>query len=1820
MPKHIYYYVVFGLLLSFIHSVLSADYTITFTTSDQYIRTDKTKKQVLISAKFNPAQSGQKYLYFFNQIESAQNAKIFFAEDGVETPNYLNSLYSTQLAQTGLYVRLSEFKSTSEVTTKILIQCSENCDLVFHYRYMSKFQIKDSESEFKFLLPSANNANNPLSITLIPNENDNIYTELLSILSENSLKNFGIKVVLSGQDVTQYANVKPVFSNGYSISIDTIFGPKEVLLDKTTPMDIQISNNYGSDQLMTISLASEENLKFVYSGMSFAMTPFIEYDKRTPLLFNEVNDRSTTKNSIIFIDNYYINSQLASRDRTNITPRKKLEDYSTHAIYQKGSFSWFNFNPLNTKDNFTSFNFQFFYPGGADQYANQVLLKPLVSGYTKHFFLEGSNSLYHWLPINYVKTKYKKIHYYLRPKVNKPSISFGDCSEYPNNCSFNYTTVSAFPHARLIENIGLYYTQPVDTNKVQLIFASCGANCEYDISMTYDNEAQTLYPNKNIMKFMNDNLKDVFVLPVIPTLFNDVNIERIDIELISYNGKVDLFLYQDIKLTKEVGFNYTETGRKFTISVHKDSLIKNSYVEKDLYAVVTGTKNSYYNIKYEVVDINKKTLLSNQVNIETLKVGSEGEEKKQIFSFKNTETASKGPFYISISSLSCQSTVIMNGKSSTGYSHSLTVTSAESVYNSGEYQFEMYLINDGKSCLEGREDKVNIIGYPSIGNDYILINDYHFINTSYIKSNNAATYRYLFKPTNPQEDLEDYLFDHSININLKKYSNKGLTVTYSLENISPLTTTKPVEFSKKNIEDDDFYRIDSENITEICPGTDENDLCSLTITISSTEAANTRIDFSIYLSRNDYSYPRLLGDNEYLVNSVDSNKYKYIYQYHLIDLNKGFDNHIIIDSFGQTPNVYTKLITSKKILTGTDYNRVITLPTKENFANTSPKYDQFTKKIIVAKSSLESCTNACQLIIGILLPLDYVSQTDTQTFYSIHNSLIDSSKDAAQTIINLPANYYLKDTFSKINGERYYFVNLYHVYGDNIVEIEAMNQNEEDDTVIDCFVKLNGQMPKTNSYDMKFSSKEKRLLIPKAQITAANIYILIKSSSTSAKTDIKISYKVRVTNPLINGVSTPLFVMNSLGQERCTIARPNDYCYYFMRIRYSNPIKQINFYIPDNEYASIYIKSADGKAFDSSNGAQISVNLPTKEKNELGSDSPLKNTNYLKYILDRSFADRKDDKILLIGVTAGAVGSFKVLSTPYQTPVNNYLEGKMSGLYDITFNDAVKSAIFNINNENKNKMNIFIKAVKGDGAIYVGEKKYLLGLNTNGKDNLNIVSSDTKLEIKSELSEYDSNDEFTFAINYETSTDNKILNGVNFGKANTFSYLNANNLENIDYYFKANFTKNAQLTHNNDITINLKIYCNDCNYNVKALIITESALNSIKTGSGIEFISSYAINDVFTIIDGNDPNLGGVTFKTINVNYELFTKNIQDLSTAYIYLRLEKKNCGDSIIKVDVVPTDLTNNLPLVTDQMYIQKIYQNVKFMPLLLMKSDITNPQMRIEFVHPGSNYDIAIAHLTEKNSESLQVTSNETSTLTIHDKFEHGKHYLTLKFTEQKYRYLIFNIINKRQKELTPEEEEKNKDYFIFKYKSNYLIKDIFFMENSTITYTTSSSHIRLKFKPLKSGGFINHPIKYYANLYGVDDFKNGINNYLDLDLYLKLKKIEPIKTDVKLVKENLNEIDFKIEDLDNDNFYLTLTAIGIDNEKEDIMAYETVEISTVFGGSVGTYVKDHTAYFIIIVIICLLVLGMMCSICCAERKERRNSSNIEVNVNTAKELMP
>ena len=1040
----------------------------------------------------------EKYLYLCpikdrdKTTEYRAVAKLYFQEysDEIDDVTYLNSEYSTLDSHTGIFIKISDLSYSK---ANIFIIGYEKLHFFLLYKYVDQISF-----------PEYYNYDN-IQFNQITLEKDEHLTmkyypqahfeyDYILLVSKTSLRNIDIKILYEGENYTEKKGAY-LFPNGYSFYVD-----RKAFEKLSAYLDIDIKNNNNGNEVLLLGYIHLIPNNIFHHPMINGYQLYLEGN--STLLYFLKNPKVTSSEQ-------YFTYQTNSIDYQIIFAKSNGPDEKYHYIDDFNSMFHYNLNPDGTiRFNFddtplrTGLHLQ--YLDYSNLESTQKLVEFMVTGNPKSLFLPSKASLYHFLPKERASSV---IIFYLRPRsTERMYASIKKDNNCPENCYLKgkpeENEIMPF-----IDNIGLWYTQPTSKSDLQLLYVYCEKNCSYDIIMTYDDDPMFLYPNNNYTKFLGENKKDTFLLPVYEDLKKYDEI-RIDLTVMSGNAKLTFYSNRGktkIDITPEI------IGSKqfYVIGNTTFANESNTYYKKELFAVVEGDKNTFYNLMYSSGSSKNKSIENNKVVIELLTVPEKGKanETTKTFIFKNNYDI----FYVSISTQTCQSNVIVNNVNKTGYQHNFEIKTKEDV------KIQISLINDGIICNKGFKEEVTLFSYNKKDLN-ILLGENTLVNATFYS--NLISFTHIFKTDNSKNA------DNSFNIDTESLLlNTTLRLSYSLERISFNTMeskNKTFIFNQSIISNGNTI-ISSKQVNEICDSLNQNEICILKLNYTSSHSTPV---FSVYLNKKRNKSNIRKVPNKTLVTSANSKSVQYFY----IDLNKFNDTEIIINSYDQDLEIAKTFYSGNKQIEEADLQTQFMPPV--GYLRT-------------IQPSKKDCGIYCRLYLAVRVPQD-INKNELFTSFSI--SYFSKGEKKQLTNINLPLNYYSQYSFSESDlKEVTYYVN--GISANVNIKLKVIKKNETDNSEVTAT--LSGTTVKSLSS------------------STGSCY-----ETVNGNLGIKINYSgddkpvFRLIISTIGKTNEPVIPIISSHSERCK----SKICYYEVDITPNNEKDYAYFYVPGVENAIISIK------------------------------------------------------------------------------------------------------------------------------------------------------------------------------------------------------------------------------------------------------------------------------------------------------------------------------------------------------------------------------------------------------------------------------------------------------------------------------------------------------------------------------------------------------------------------------------------------------------------------------------------------------------------------
>ena len=1061
------------------------------------------------------------------------------------------------------------------------------------------------------------------------------------------------------------------------------------------------------------------------------------------------------------------------------------------------------------------------------------------------------------------------------------------------------------------------------------------------------------------------------------------------------------------------------------------------------------------------------------------------------------------------------------------------------------------------------------IPYGSSNFEIYLLNDNNFckegfeeevIIFSYFLNQNVLLPDNTFINTNISEKVsfvhlfkpnENDDFDNSFNIGIERLNQNSISFTYELKRISfnGLDNKEPSVKSSHKINSQKVRYISNQQIINICGEIKQYEVCSLTLTFIPS-SSNSLLGFSI--KKNGLYFSKKLTE-KILLSSVNTKSVQYFY----IDINehKNQNLELLINSYGDNIKYNFEVKKQKQ-------EDNIVLPLKSAFSDGSNNH-----QITIDKSNFSNCNEFCRLYIGVTA--QYSKEKEVSSLFSIGYKFLDEES----SYYNLPLNYFIQYTF-KDTTEINYVINPIED-DDFTFELYIIKQNEKDDT------EINADISGSINYQLKSSE---------GKCVKTGLAKEIKVKITKIKGNEKSTFKFRVSS-IGNGNSLKGFIpLISSYEEKC-LEKP---CNYILDdFSLDNEEASAYFYIPEKESSVINIKEMKFDDKYSDGGYIKSSNDKMKRPNWY----EYTNINKEKYIIIKI---EDNDRVTLCP-------SF------YNKPNNvtiNYGEKRTFTLRK----KKIENIILNIKQPSapKSKVKIDIHAIRGNGIFKFNEEIYPLGLDNSYKEDISIIIDDDKLSnikliaINEKNGKADSDNEnaadFVFTIEYKIDLFDQLLYEINYDRINSYKFYRKEKIDEVLFYL--NLSKRST----KDLNMNIKVYSNSTQYDIKSYFVNNNFIQKRLNYSELDSGLNVTGETIKTFIQGGNTNNDLFTFAKLEISSDKLQKNVKDYP--FVCIIFTPKGKKNNYAKFDLYPYEMNNTIPLVRNQLFIQKILPNNDIYQLFLSKSDtFYRKQVKINFVPPLlKKYDYAISHYDSGNSDPKKSEIDFIE----ERKDIFGKEEITLnslKNTTQKN--IIFNLF--------PKDDSKIEDSFIFSYKNQKSDEEgeIYMEIDELFNVTGDSKEVKyLIHAPASKNKGNTILISRVYEYEKIKDFDINKNNYY-ISFHLLFSDIKPIyeKYDVIAdidIYDSKRTIQHKIKK--GGDFYFTAICVLEDNERELYFVYEGIRKELDDKNALDDlldYIKDHVFASIIILIIILIILGMLINICRTERKVGRLSS-VKVDV--------
>ena len=651
-----------------------------------------------------------------------------------------------------------------------------------------------------------------------------------------------------------------------------------------------------------------------------------------------------------------------------------------------------------------------------------------------------------------------------------PDMYFDICTNYPLCDNYNYDNLYKLTDPMSINSQSSYKLNlinttiysPMDKNQYVLIVKCVKNKKQSGLPCGF----KTVYNSKNNKINLKEN--ELFSQYIQK---GETNLYKID-----FTGQNKLTkIYVDLMVfTGDIIFNPIEThlnakklymANKIFYIITIDQTLFNPEIDFN----VTGSKNSYYSIKYMLVKENDDSWITNiiesgvsyLVTIDPEGKDSHGEKKPyKYIKFCDLKLIEKEPFIVSFNSLNCKLNASAKRFKEDGSDYYEPIDSFDQYYQDIVYKNKdndyQYLLKIDEMDFSVYNNKLCMIYASAIEMNQGDLDTKAIVDEKPIVISDNEPKQIVFKDGITKIQ---YLYPHSnrdndviIKFNLLDIALYDINISYAFKNNIQLTQTG----------NEIIYLHHSEWKNLINPG----DICPIIINITKSktlEEKSPKLLISVkavqdntpsYIKKNQAQIDYLLGNNT---------------QYYYTDLGKNEEGYAIVNYYRGSGRIYGKIVRKNidKAEEGANWREMYKFP---ETVEESLEFNGYIKKIMIKKEETNKCDDGCYLLLTLRTSVISENYYDFREFpfnIMIHTSTPDAKKDTIP-IINIPLNEYIIGNINlnedkKINE----FYTTYFTHDSDNILIDFQS------TVVNFYIKVGMNNKPTltdNDFDFDFQS------------------------------------------------------------------------------------------------------------------------------------------------------------------------------------------------------------------------------------------------------------------------------------------------------------------------------------------------------------------------------------------------------------------------------------------------------------------------------------------------------------------------------------------------------------------------------------------------------------------------------------------------------------------------------------------------------------------------------------------------------------------------------
>ena len=582
-----------------------------------------------------------------------------------------------------------------------------------------------------------------------------------------------------------------------------------------------------------------------------------------------------------------------------------------------------------------------------------------------------------------------------------PDMYFDICTNYPLCDKYKYDNLNKLINPMSvngqstykINNINKY--SPMDRNQ-NVIIVKCvkskiksGQPCGFKTIFNSNNNNVNLKENELFSRYIKKGENDLFKID----FSGQKNIEKIYVDLMVFTGDI---IFNPIETNLQSKKLYNANKIFYIITLDQ------SLVTQEVNFKATGSKNSYYSIKYMLVRKNDDSWITNLiesgvsylVTIDPEGKDSTGEKKPyKLVKFSNLKIYENIPFLVNFNSLNCKLNVTAKRFKEDGTSYYEDIDSYDQYYQDiifknkeNEYEYKLKIDEMDTSVYN---NKLCMVYASSLEMDkedlderQIVISDNE--QKQIVFKSNINEIEYLYPHINKTNDV-------IIKLNFLDIAEYDVTVSFGFNQ------TPTMRQSGSDIIYLHHNEWKSMTVDDVIP------IIIKIKKVNTFEANEPKLVISVkqvqdntpsYIKKNSAQIDFLLGNNT---------------QYYFTDLGKGEEGNALVNYRRGSGRLFGKIVKKNmdKPEEGANWREMYKFP---ETVEESLEFNGYLKKIIIRKEETDKCDDGCYLLLTLRTSILSNTNFDFREHpfsIKIYTTTPSSTGKDTIPIINIPLNEYI---------------------------------------------------------------------------------------------------------------------------------------------------------------------------------------------------------------------------------------------------------------------------------------------------------------------------------------------------------------------------------------------------------------------------------------------------------------------------------------------------------------------------------------------------------------------------------------------------------------------------------------------------------------------------------------------------------------------------------------------------------------------------------------------------------------------------------------------